>query len=169
MKKASIFLCLFLPVFLSISCAEQKKEVRSDVDFSGAWVRENDLVSSAITIEQKGSEVKFLWKQKAKDGSWKIECDTYGECDKIQDGEKVEHYSFSVGISEDGQRLVVNWIAKNLKSGEIVPFVDEMEITSDGKELISRPIEFNSKGDKVYKGEEYRFRKSADPASINPE
>ena len=156
MKKLTIVLF----IFLFISCAGQKKEPEKIVDFSGVWARENNDVVSKIFINQQGKEVKFTWTQEAKDGSWKIECNDAGECDKVQNGEKVEHYSFSVGISEDGRKLSVNWLARNLKTGSIVPFTDEIEMSSGGKEIISKPIAFDKSGKKVYPGEEYRFHKS---------
>lgn len=173
MKKAAIlaspillsflFLSLIsLSTILLFSCAKKEGEVAPQVDFTGVWVRESDTVISTLDIDQKGKEVKFLWKAEAKDGSWKIESREDGECDKVQNGGIVEHYSFSVGFSENGRRLSVNWIARNLQAKEIVPFVDEIELAPGGKELISRAVEFDEKGAKVYTGEEYRFVKAID-------
>ena len=153
MKKMAIFLFfLFL-----IACADGKKVSVQVVDFSGTWMREDDTMISKIYIQQHGKEVKFNWKQEAKDGSWKIECDDMGECDKIRNGEKIEHYSFSVGVSEDGAKLSVNWIARELKTKSLAPFTDEIEMSPGGQEIVSRSIAFDKAGKKVYTGEIYRF------------
>lgn len=159
-------LSLFLLFFILVSCGAEKqgivekqdvKEIVEAVDFSGTWQREDDTVISTIFIEQAGEQVKFDWKQEAKDGSWIIECDNQGECDKIQNGEKIEHYSFSIVISEDKKKLVVNWIAKDLKTSAVMPMIDEIEMIEDGKEILSKSITYDDEGNKVYAEKEYRF------------
>ena len=127
------------------------------VDFTGTWQRETEEYLSTIFIHQSEEGIEFGWKQEAKDGSWFIDCNDQGECDKVLNGEKIEHYSFSLQLSEDKQKLIVKWIAKKIETNEIIPFIDEMEIIEGGRELMSRPIHFDEEKNKVYTGEEYRF------------
>ncbi len=139
-----------------------KEVIKEIVDFSGIWQREDEALISTIIIDQEGEEIKFNWKQEPKDGSWIIECNDQGECDKVQNGEKIEHYSFSIRLSEDKKKLLVQWIAKRLNSSEVALFVDEIQMLEGGKEIMSRPIAYDREGNKVYKGEEYRFLKVED-------
>ncbi len=177
MKKIKI-VALFLLCLVVISCGpreekgkEEVKEelgeaveeaVKAPVDFSGTWQRETDSFLSTITIDQSAEEVKFNWRQEAKDGSWIIECDDQAECNKVQDGKIVEHYSFSFQLSEDKQKLLVNWIVKRIELDEIQAFVDEIRMVEGGQEIISRPMTFDDEGNATYGEEEYRFVKVKD-------
>ncbi len=167
MKRKAMFLTVFLACFLLslslICCAGRKSEPEEMVDFSGIWMREDDAMISTISIEQNAKEVKFSWQQAAKDGSWAIECDNAGDCYKIQDGEKVERYTFSSAPSEDGRKLEVNCLAKNLQTNAMIPFTDEIEMVSGGKEIVSRPITFDSSGNRMYTGDEYHFTRREHP------
>lgn len=167
MKRKAMFVTVFLAFFLLslslICCAGRKSEPEEMVDFSGIWMREDDAIISTISIEQDAKGVKFGWKQVAKDGSWAIECNDAGDCYKIQGGEKVERYTFSSGLSEDGKRLVVNCLAKNLQTNAIIPFTDEIEMVAGGKGIVSRPITFDSSGNRMYTGEEYHFSRKEYP------
>ena len=158
---------LFVLYLFLISCGVEEEKIKQEVkeaskeavDFSGSWQREEEDLISTIFIEQSGESVTFKWKQEAKDGSWYIECNDLGECDKVQDGNIIEHYSFSIQISEDKQKLITNWIVKNIEMDEIQPYIDEIEMSESGNEIVSRPITFDEEGRKVYGEREYRFFK----------
>jgi hypothetical protein len=177
MKKIKI-VTLFLLCLVVVSCGpkEEKSEgiiregfgkaveeaVKEPVDFSGTWQRETDSFVSTITIDQSAEVVKFNWGQEAKDGSFIIECNDQGECDKVLDGKVFEHYSFSFQLSEDKQRLLVNWIVKRIEIDEIQAFVDEIRMMEGGQEIVSKPIIFDDEGNVSYGEEEYRFIKVED-------
>lgn len=181
MKNIKIVI-LFLLCFVVVSCGLREEKIKEEigedlgesieemledtheepVDFSGTWQRETDSFISTIYIDQSAEEVKFNWKQQAKDGSYIIECNDEGECDKVQNGEVLEHYSFSLQLSEDKQKLYVNWIVKRIELDEIQAFVDEIRMLEGRKEIISKPINFDDEGNVSYGEEEYRFIKVED-------